>query len=155
SRRMLITWKGHKNRQQVRSVAFSLDGKTLATASNDGTAKLWDVRGALRHQVPTEIATLKGHSAAIHSAVLSPDGKTLATSSFDGTVKLWNLLTQQEVATLSGHTGRVHMVAFSPDGNLLASGSEDGTVRLWRAASFRETDGGETEGRRPKAVGSG
>jgi WD40 repeat protein/transcriptional regulator with XRE-family HTH domain len=109
----------------VTSVAFSSEGKTLASGSADGTVSLWDV--VARRQR----ATLTGHTGSVTSVALSPDGKTLASASADGTVSLWDVVSQRQRVTLSGHTGPVTSVAFSPDGKTLASGSADGTVSLW------------------------
>jgi WD40 repeat protein len=81
--------KGHDS--IVYSVAFSPDGKTLATGSGKGTVKLWDVN------TQQELATLKG-PRPVHSVAFSPDGKTLATGSEDGTVKLWFAATEAEVS---------------------------------------------------------
>jgi WD40 repeat protein len=107
------------------SVAFSPDGKTLASGSLDGQIELWEVAtGKLQ-------ATLKGHEDDVQSVAFSPDGKTLASASHDGTVKLWDVASGKEQATLSGHHFWVWSVAFSPDGKTLASGSYDRTVKLW------------------------
>jgi tetratricopeptide (TPR) repeat protein len=76
------TLKGHS--AGVSSVAFSPDGKTIATGSGDNTVKLWNLEGK-------EIQTLKGHSSRVWSVAFSPDGKTIATGSWDNTVKLWSL----------------------------------------------------------------
>ena len=128
----LVTLKGHGG--VVSSVAFSNDGKTLASGSFDSTVKLWDV--ATRQ----ELATLKGHGGVVSSVAFSNDGKTLASGSFDSTVKLWDVATRQELATLKGHGGVVSSVAFSNDGKTLASGSGgfDRTVKLWDVATRQE-----------------
>ena len=76
------TLKGHSNR--VNSVAFSPDGKTIATGSGDNTVKLWNLEGK-------EIQTLKGHSSGVTSVAFGSNGKTIATASDDSTVKLWSL----------------------------------------------------------------
>ena len=114
----------------VKSVAFSPNGKTLASGSADGTVRLWDV--ATRRQIG---GNLDG-GGAVKSVAFSPNGKTLASGSADGTVRLWDVATGQQIgATLTGHTGPVTSVAFSPNGKILASGSDDDTVRLWDVAS--------------------
>jgi RNA polymerase sigma factor (sigma-70 family) len=121
---------GHTGR--VFSVAFSPDGKTLASGSEDGTSKLWEVATG------KDRATLKGHTQAVYSVAFSPDCKTLASASMDGTIKLWEVATGKELATLKGHTNQVVSVAFSPDGKTLASGSWDKTIMLWDVATGKE-----------------
>jgi uncharacterized protein with WD repeat len=125
--------KGHTG--PVVSIAFSPDGKTLASASDDDKAQtcasddhtivLWDM--------PTkqENAKLKGHTENVRSVAFSPDGKTLASASNDQTIKLWDVQTKREIATLKGHKRLVNFVAFSPDGKTLASAGDDKTIRLW------------------------
>ncbi|MBW4627967.1 MAG: WD40 repeat domain-containing protein [Brasilonema octagenarum HA4186-MV1] len=117
-----ITLNGHSN--EVYSVSFSRDGKTLASASFDQTIKLWNV-------ATDKQTTLTGHSDKVKSIAFSPDGKTLASASFDKTIKLWDVGTGQEKTTLIGHSDVVYSVAFSSDGKTLASASADNTVILW------------------------
>ncbi len=117
----------------VTAVAYSPDGAALATASLDGTAKLWDAATG------RAAATLEGHTQAVTAVAFSPDGRSLATAGQDRTVRLWDAAGRSRRA-LSGHTGPVTAVAFSPDGRLLASAGEDQTVRLWDAARFELLD---------------
>jgi len=119
--------EGHSN--SVRSVVFSPDGKTLASASFDNTIKLWH----LETQKP--IATLIGHSNLVNSVAFSFDGLILASASDDNTIKLWHLETQKPIATLTGHSDLVNSIAFSPDSKTLASASDDKTIKLWQPQS--------------------
>jgi WD40 repeat protein len=106
-------------------VAFSPDGKTLASAAKDGTVRLWDLADGRQTRV------LTGHAGEIRSVAFSPGRRLLGSSSADGTVRVWNVATGKAVRTFVGHAGLVEQVLFSPDGKLLASAGRDGTVRLW------------------------
>jgi WD40 repeat protein len=123
----VVTLKGHAG--WVGAVAFAPDGKTLASASADGTIKFWDpARGEL-------LQTWQGNNEPVCALAFAPDGKTLASGGFDKCVRLWDVAAPGKPRTLRGHTGVVMAVAFSPDGKVVVSGSIDGSVRLWEADS--------------------
>ncbi|KYC37284.1 hypothetical protein WA1_47575 [Scytonema hofmannii PCC 7110] len=106
-------------------VAFSPDGKRLATGDANNEAYVWQVSNG------QPLLVYKGHTSWVSSVAWSPDGQTLATGSTDHAVRLWDTHDGKCLNTLLGHTSGVWSVAWSPDGQTLATGSADKTVRLW------------------------
>jgi WD40 repeat protein/serine/threonine protein kinase len=129
---VLLTLKGHTG--GVQSVAFSPDGKRLASGSKGpdwngpGEVKVWDAKTG------RELLSLKGH-LNIHSVVFSPDGKLLASAAGRDTVKVWDAQTARELLTLKSGA---RSVAFSPDGKRLASAAMDNRVKVWDAQTGQE-----------------
>ena len=137
----LVVQTGHAG--VVSSVAFSPDGRLIASGSWDSTIKLWDAATC------NQLRSLEGHAGPVNSVAFSPDGKVIASGSGDKTVKLWDVVTGIQLRSLEGHTGGVNSVAFSPDGKVIASGSQDkfgrlspqlqrDTIKLWDAVTGKE-----------------
>ena len=125
--------RGHTG--PVEAVAFSPNGKILASGSYDNTVRLWDV--ATHRQIGKPLNG--GDSQGILAVAFSPNGKILADGSWDRTVRLWDVATHRQIgAPLTGDTNAIEAVAFSPNGATLATGSIDGDVRLWDVATRHE-----------------
>ncbi|MBN3926195.1 caspase family protein [Nostoc sp. NMS4] len=117
--------EGHSD--EVLSVSFSPDGKTIVSASNDKTAILWGRDG-------TKLRTLIGHTDKVRSVSFSPDGQMIATASFDRTVKLWRTSDGGLIRTLNGHTAEVVSLSWSSNGEAIATGSADRTAKIWQVS---------------------
>ena len=115
----------------VLSVAFSPDGKLLATGDVDGLIRLWQVVDG------QQLLTLKGHTGWVWAVTFSPNGKTLASGSNDSSVRLWDVVEGYCIGVLHGHTSGVWSVSFSPDSQTLVSSSQDSSVRLWDVSHDR------------------
>jgi WD40 repeat protein len=129
------TLRGHTD--DVSSLAFSPEGKTLASGSHDTTMKLWDVTTG------KERATLRGHTGWVVSVEFSPDGRTLASGGWEkgqtGVLKLWDVATGKEKTSLDqGGNWPVQFLAFSPEGKTLASQVMCGDVMLLDLATGKE-----------------
>ncbi|BAZ25279.1 WD-40 repeat-containing protein [Kalymmatonema gypsitolerans NIES-4073] len=120
---------GHQG--SINYVVFSPDGKRMVTASDDGTARLWDA------QTGQKLHVLTGHNDVVTHAAFSPNNRFIVTTSQDGTACLWNAKTGQNLHVLTGHNDVVTHAAFSPDSQLVVTvsgryyDSQDHTARLW------------------------
>ena len=120
---------GHTN--SIAALAYSPNGKVIASGSEDSNIILWDV------ETGREVKTLIGHTHLVNSLVYSIDGRTIISGSWDGTIKFWDAKTGTELNTLMGHSSRVYCLAISPDGRTLASGSADSTIKIWNIETGR------------------
>jgi WD40 repeat protein len=123
------TLEGHQ--LEVLALAFSPDGKWLASGSADKTVRVWNA------STGECVQTLKGHEARIVDVAFSPDGQHLASASWDKTARVWSVPGWQPEAVCEGHGKRVNAVAWAPHSKTLATGSQDQTVRLWDSAGKR------------------
>jgi WD40 repeat protein len=116
------TFSGHG--ADVWSVALSRDGRRIVTASDDATARVWDLGTELS-------ANLAGHTQAVRFAVFSVDGRNVVTASNDGTARIWDARTGKLKTILRGHAGQVRTAVFTPDGARVLTASADESARLW------------------------
>jgi WD40 repeat protein/transcriptional regulator with XRE-family HTH domain len=132
----LAMLQGHSG--LIFALALSADGHLLASASYDGTVRLWEVASAgsdTRKQARGRpLATLKGHGGLIFALALSADGRLLASGGEDNMVRLWETGSGRLLTTLQGHAGPVFGLTLSRDGRRVASGGLDGAIKLWEAA---------------------
>lgn len=128
---LLKNLPGHTSR--IYDLAFSPDGKLLASASGDSTVRIWNIPEGNLNKV------IQGHTSHVFSVDFRSDSQRIVTAGGDRTARVWQVNSGAEVAVFKGHTEEVLGAAFSPDGSRVASVGDDGTVRIWQAASGNET----------------
>src|SRR5262249_37623927 len=119
----LVRCRGHTD--DVYGLAFSPDGKNLATASADNSVRLWNADTG----EPLKVLPLAGAKGVSYS----PDGGRVAAAGFDA--KVWNATNGQELLSLRGHTASISKIVFSPDGKRLVTASVDHSARVWDSGS--------------------
>ena len=137
----LLVERPRFHRSSVYALAFSPDGKTLASGSTDATAKLWDVASVRKAPIPKETATLSAAGPPrypVHALAYAPDGKVVAMAVDRQTVQVRDARSGDVLFVLAGHTDVVTCLAFSPDSQMLATGSKDKTLRMWDRSTGKE-----------------
>ena len=127
----------------MNEIAFSPDGKNIASASDDGLVLLWDVGNGKLERI------LKGHSGWVWSVAFSPNGRTIASAGQDGAVYLWDVTNGKLLRTFEDYIGKVQSAVFSHNDSFVVSANEDGTVRLWDAGPANSAKSSKAHRRRP------
>jgi WD40 repeat protein len=115
----------HKHIDWIWDIAFSPDGCFLASASRDGTLRVWSVQDG------QSIHRLDDHTRDVFALAISADSQLLVSAGQDHTVRLWSLPSGRSLKTLRGYTSGIHSLSLSPDNQMLASSKQDETIQLW------------------------
>jgi small GTP-binding protein len=118
------TFYGHE--RMINRLAWSPDGKLLASASHDATVRIWDLANG------TLLRSLVGHTSTVYCVAWSPDGHRLASGSHDLTVRIWDVATGNQIQKLDGYRALISNVGWSPDGKLLTLSSQFIFTELWQ-----------------------
>lgn len=121
----LFTYHGHTGK--VNGIAWSPDGRRIASASDDGTVQVWDTFTG------SKVLTYRGHTGPVHAVAWTFDRTHIASGGADTTVQVWDATTGTRTLAYRGHRGPVRTLAWSFAGTWIASGGDDMTVQVWQA----------------------
>lgn len=130
ARRTILKLQGHED--SITALAYSPDGKLLASADREGRVCVWNAASG------EQLHRLDAHKGGTYALVFSPDGKNLGSAGQDGLIRWWDVARGQALRQLEGHRGAIPSIAVSPNGKTLASGGYDGTIRLWDIATGKQ-----------------
>ena len=115
----------------IKSIAFSPNGRSLISGSDDASVRIWNLRDGLSKIMPAI-----GMPSLFISVAFSPDGRYIVGGHYDNPLWIWDSRKHTLVAKWSGHTSRVRCILFTPDGKGMINGSDDGTVKYWDLSSI-------------------